>query len=355
MAYTGLNAPSVTFRLECHPARRRPRLRRPQQHAGLGRALQRDRARRRPRAADARAAERLAPAGTSGAEPLDVAATDASGVKSLSVSAGATQAVRSPAVVRLLADAAVPGDRAQSVALDTSKLDDGTYELKAVATDAADQAGTATATLKVDRHAPEPPQDLAVRATPTGRWRSSGRTPTRGRRRRWPRRATRSATRWAHCVRRDRRRRRGIARVASSPSPRAHVVRVWLQDEAGNADRANAATLTVDPARSARRGRSTSTRRSSPPPAAPGFRVTSARRSGSTLTLSGTIARAATARISAKVAARQGVGDRADEPDGGALDDEGQADVDAAPREHVLVTLTFAGQAASARRRSGAG
>jgi len=80
-----------------------------------------------------------------------------------------------------------------------------------------------------------------------------------------------------------------------------HLVRVWLEDEAGNADRGNAATLAVDPATiSARRAVELN------PPvftggAAPGFRVTSARRHGSTLTLSGTIAKAATSRITAKV------------------------------------------------------
>jgi hypothetical protein len=78
-------------------------------------------------------------------------------------------------------------------------------------------------------------------------------------------------------------------------------VRVWLEDEAGNADPANAATLTVDPTTiSAPRAVDLN------PPvfaadAAPGFRLASARRRGSTVTLSGTIAKTATARITAKL------------------------------------------------------
>ena len=52
--------------------------------------------------------------------------------------------------------------------VDTSRLEDGTYELKAVATDAADQAGTATSVLKVDRHAPAMPENLAVERNPDG-------------------------------------------------------------------------------------------------------------------------------------------------------------------------------------------
>ena len=52
--------------------------------------------------------------------------------------------------------------------VDTARLEDGTYELNAVATDAADQAGTATTVLKVDRHAPAMPENLAVERNPDG-------------------------------------------------------------------------------------------------------------------------------------------------------------------------------------------
>jgi hypothetical protein len=82
-----------------------------------------------------------------------------------------------------------------------------------------------------------------------------------------------------------------------------HVVKVWLQDEAANADSANAATITVDPGTiSARRVVATNPPVLDPGPApSPGLRITTARRTGSTLTLSGKIARRATARIAATV------------------------------------------------------
>ena len=84
-----------------------------------------------------------------------------------------------------------------------------------------------------------------------------------------------------------------------------YSLRVWLEDEAGNVDPTSAAAVRVD----------TSVLRSTrvvdtnppvllPPGPAPSSRIkiTRARRSGSTLTLSGTIARGASAKITARVA-----------------------------------------------------
>ena len=138
-----------------------------------------------------------------------------------------------------------------------------------------------------------------------------------------------------------------IARVNSVAIPAgAHLVRVWLQDEAGNADRANAATLTVDPS-------SVSAPRAinlNPPVlaagAAPGFRVTGARRSGSTLTLSGTIARAATARISAKVAHGRASATARTNPRRGRWTIKVKLTSTLRRATTFSVTLTYAGQAA---------
>jgi hypothetical protein len=171
-----------------------------------------------------------------------------------------------------------------------------------VATDAADQAGTATAVLNLDRRAPEAPQDLAVLRNADGTMALVWSNPAQGAA------APVAAAHYEVCdalgtgcaetvVTGS-----AIARLGSVAVPAGtHLIRVWLQDEAGNADRANAATLTVDPS-------SVSAPRAinlNPPvlagAEAPGFRVTGARRSGPTLTLSGTIAKAASARITAKV------------------------------------------------------
>lgn len=82
------------------------------------------------------------------------------------------------------------------------------------------------------------------------------------------------------------------------------VLRVWLEDEAGNVDPTKATTVAVDTA-TLRSPRVVDT---NPPvllpsDSPPSARITliKARRAGSTLTLSGTIARGASARITASV------------------------------------------------------
>jgi hypothetical protein len=302
IAYTGLNAPSVTFRLECHPP--------DDDLACVGRsntqawvALYSATARVADPAPPAVEPLNVSPGWDDGSEPLVVAAADASGVKSLSVSAGATTLFERQPPCDYARMQPCPASTRDSVALDGSKLDDGTYELRAVATDAADQAGAATATLKLDRHAPGSPRDLAVLRAADGTLALVWENPDQGLA------APVAAAHYEVCdalgascaetvVTAD-----AITRVSSVTIPAgAHLVRVWLQDAAGNAERANAATLTIDPS-------SISAPRAialNPPvlaaAAAPGFRVTSARRSGSTLTLSGTIAKSASARISARLA-----------------------------------------------------
>ena len=139
-------------------------------------------------------------------------------------------------------------------------------------------------------------------ATPTRRWRSPGAIPIRGRRRRWWRPTTRCVTRRARVASRRLETGAGIARlnsVAVAGGP--HVVKVWLQDEAGNADSANAAVADVRPVHgpgaACDRPQSAGAR---PRPRAPDASRHERAAAGSTLTLTGTIARAATARITAK-------------------------------------------------------
>jgi hypothetical protein len=193
---------------------------------------------------------------------------------------------------------------------DTSALADGTYEVKAVATDAADQPSVATAVLRVDRHAPEKPLELAVERNPDATLAFVWRNPDQGVAA--PINAARYAicdAAGANCVAGDPVSGENIARLPSVAVPAGeHVVRVWLQDAAGHADPATAATLVVDPTTiSARRAVGTNPPALRPDDApSPGLRVTRVRRSGSTLTLTGTIARAATATISAKVSRQRG-------------------------------------------------
>ena len=103
---------------------------------------------------------------------------------------------------------------------------------------------------------------------------------------------------------------RDISRLESIALPAGEqTIKVWLEDEAGHVDSGNAAALTVDP---------TTLQGSGPvevlppvllpngPAPASGLRVTRARRSGAILTLSGTIARTATATITTDVSRKKG-------------------------------------------------
>jgi hypothetical protein len=349
-AYTGLNAPSVTFRLECHPPDDDLAcVGRNYTQACVGRnntqawvALYGATARVIDPAPPAVEPLNVSPGWHSGSEPLAVAAADASGIKSLSVSAGPTKLFERQLACDYSRMQPCPATARDSVTLD--KLEDGIYEVTAVATDAADQAGTAAATLKLDRRAPGPPQDLAVLRNADGTLAFVWNNPDQGTA------APVAAARYEVCDALGAACAESVAGGSGIDSVAlpagSHVVRVWLQDEAGNADRANAATLTVDPA-------SVSARRAinlNPPvlaaAAAPGFRVTGARRSGSTLTLSGTIARAASARISAKVARGRASATARTRPRRGRWTIKVKLTSTLRRASSFSVTLTYAGQTA---------
>jgi hypothetical protein len=232
-------------------------------------------------------------------EPVVIAATDASGVKRLSLRAGGTTFFDRQASCDYTQMQPCPGSARETVAVDTAQLADGAYELRAVATDAADQAGEATSLLKVDRHAPEAPQGLAIARNPNGTMALTWTNPDQGTA------APIAAALYEVCnanggncspgaASGD-----GIARLEAIGVPTGlHVVRVWLQDQAGNSDPTRAASVTIDPS-------AVGTTRGSdqrPPaldggPAPPALRVKAARRRGSMLTVSGTIEKAATARL----------------------------------------------------------
>jgi hypothetical protein len=184
---------------------------------------------------------------------------------------------------------------------------DGTHELRATATDAANQEAVATAMLRVDRTAPTAPEGLGVSRNADGTLALGWANPDQGTA------APIVAARYqvcdalgVACSGEHRVVGAGIVRVDSVDVPPGdHAVRVWLEDEAGHADAANAGVLHVDP-NTVGSPRVVETRPPvllPPGPApSPRLRVTKARRSGSVLTLSGTIARGARTAVTARLA-----------------------------------------------------
>ena len=145
----------------------------------------------------------------------------------------------------------MPRDRAGTLSLDTSRLP-GHSRVKVAATDAADQASDATSTLRVDRTAPAPPGDLVVMRNADGTLALLWKNPDQGSA------APIAAARYevvceragSGCAGGPWPAAQGLARSTSLAMPGGeHIVKVWLQDEAGNADPANAATLTFDPSK----------------------------------------------------------------------------------------------------------
>ncbi|MDA0136436.1 hypothetical protein [Solirubrobacter deserti] len=196
------------------------------------------------------------------------------------------------------------GSMNETFVLDTAKVPDGTHELKVVATDAADQPAATTGTIRVDRTAPVAPSGLSLTPDENGTYALAWTNGDQGTA------APVVAARYAICEEAPVQTCQAAQRVRtpveklSLPAGK-YALRVWLEDEAGNADPSRHATVPVD----------TSVQRSprvldtNPPillPSGPApssrLKVTKARRSGSTLTLSGTIARGASARITAGVA-----------------------------------------------------
>jgi hypothetical protein len=251
----------------------------------------------------------LAPGWHRGSEQVDLDATDASGVKVLTLSAGPITLFERRQSCDYSRMQPCPSAAHESVTVDTSKLSDGTHTLKVTATDAADQPGTSDETLRVDRHAPGQPMNLRAERNPDGTLAFSWTNPDQGAA------APIVGAHFAICARTGQACVTGgsvtgpsIEKLASVEVPgEEHLVKIWLRDEAGNVDEANAASLTVDP-RAITAPRAIDT---NPPLLAPGprpssgLRITKASRSGSTLTLSGTIARAATARVAAAVSMRK--------------------------------------------------
>jgi hypothetical protein len=234
-----------------------------------------------------------------GTATVGVSATDASGIRTLRVSAASRELASLAPACDFTRMQPCPGSVSETFSFDTAQLPDGTHELKVVATDAADQAAEAVGKIRVDRNAPGAPTSVKIAPGPDGAFVLTWTAPEQG---------TASPIVAAHAA---------VCEVTCQPAQRVLApggnvdlpaarssLRVWLEDEAGNADPAKAATVSVDTAAL----RSTRVVDTNPPVLLPSgplpssrIKLTRARRSGSTLTLSGTIVRGASARISARV------------------------------------------------------
>ena len=214
---------------------------------------------------------------------IEVVANDASGIGSVALSAGTQTVARVAQACDFTRMLPCPPSVRVPLAPD---LPDGTHTISAVATDAAGQSrSSAPATLKLDRTAPEAPIAMSVDRSPDGSyvytWRNPAQTGAA------PIAAVHSSDGETESVARG-------ADIERLVAPSGDL-RLWLEDEAGNADRAKAAGLGDGTAV----GVNPPLLRPTTP--SPRLRITRATRSGKTLVIRGTIARAATARISATV------------------------------------------------------
>ncbi|MDA0181314.1 hypothetical protein OJ997_13490 [Solirubrobacter phytolaccae] len=242
-----------------------------------------------------------------GSDTVGVSATDASGVKQLRIVVRGIELGRKDGACDYTRMQPCPSALDGTFSFDTSRVVDGTHELQAIAADASDQTAVVTGTLRVDRNAPLAPKDLSVTAADDGSYDVKWVNPDQG---------TASpivAARYAicdpapglTCQPAQRVAGPGIAKLSGVTVTGKGTFRLWLEDEAGNVDPGNSSVAPVDP------GLRTNPRvldtnppillPSGPTPASK-LKIGKARRSGSTLTLSGTIARGASARISAQLA-----------------------------------------------------
>jgi hypothetical protein len=235
---------------------------------------------------------------------VEVAASDASGVGTVSLKAGGVTFGSQEQGCDYSRMQPCPSGMRTAFIVDTAKVPDGTYDLVATATDAARQSGTAAGVLRVDRSAPAAPSQFAITRNPDQTFGLSWINPDQGTAS--PIVAARvQVCEVTGCGETVIREGRDINQIASIALPSGErTIKVWLEDEAGHTEPGNAAALTVDPS-TVEAPRVLDTR---PPVLLPAglapssrLRLTRAKRSGAILTLSGTIARSATAAIRADV------------------------------------------------------
>lgn len=285
-------------------------------------------------------------------DTVTVSATDASGVKQLRIVAGGVEVARQDQACDYSRMRPCPESMDGTLVFDTARVPDGTHELQAIATDAAEQPGVGRGTLRVDRHAPGAPVDLNVTAADDGTYDVKWTNPSQG---------TAAPIVAAHyavcdpapaltCQPAQRVAGGSIAKIGGVKVSGKGSLRLWLEDEAGNVEPGNSSVAPVDP------GLRTNPRvldtnppvllPSGPVPASQ-LKIAKARRSGSTLTISGTIARGASARITAQVArskAGKALASGRTSPRGGKWSVKVRLPASMRAARTIYVAVSFAGQ-----------
>jgi hypothetical protein len=215
--------------------------------------------------------------------PIAVSATDNTGVRTVVMrDGGQTLATRNEACdFRHLQPCATTVS-----ASFTPPLSDGAHSLTAIATDAAGEATTSVpVTVKIDSSAPGAPLDLAIQKAPDGRFVYTWRNPDQAR----------SPIVAAHLSDGTVVKGANLTSVTAGASD----LKVYLEDEAGNADPATAVGSSYTPPVAI--GVQKPILRPAGGASAK-LRISSAKRSGNRVTVKGTIARDVTARLTATLA-----------------------------------------------------
>jgi len=184
-------------------------------------------------------------------EAATVPATDASGVKTVSLLVDGSPVATSPQSCDYTHMQPCPGSVDPTMNVDLADLADGPHELQVAATDAADQQQlTAASELLVDDHAPTAPLNLAVQRNGDGTYSATWTNPAQGAA------APIAGAHYRVCL-------QGgtscsadtyvagagvshLDSIAVPPSPARYELDVSLQDAAANTNPANAASAVID-------------------------------------------------------------------------------------------------------------
>lgn len=229
-------------------------------------------------------------------------ASDASGIKSAALLIDNVPTASSAQTCDFTQMQPCPASLHPTFTVDLTQLADGVHQLRAQAADAADQVQlTQPVTLQVDNHAPTSPQDLAAARASDGSFTLTWSNPPQ------VSAAPISVAHYQVCERDG----TGcgppssttapninrVDGVAVAVMPREHLVRLWLEDDAGNTNASRAATVVVRQPDGGRDGGGRSPGGSK----APRLHVRAALQRASLLTVAGSLAPDATGTVSAVV------------------------------------------------------
>lgn len=238
-----------------------------------------------------------------GSQQASFDASDASGVRSTALVIDNVPASSSAQTCDFTQMQPCPPSVHPTFTVDLTQLADGVHQLRGQAADAADQAQlTQPVTLQVDNHAPTSPQELAAARASDGSFTLTWSNPPQ---------APGAPIGVAHyqvcerdgtgCGTPSSATASNISRIdgiAVPLAPREHLLRLWLEDDAGNTNAASAASVVV---RRPERGRDGGGSRPPSGSRAPRLRVRAALQRASLLTVAGSLAPDATGTVSAVV------------------------------------------------------